>query len=257
MELAGEILTKYLSIFDGLPPVGEGDLRFGESLVKISTIALQYYCEKKLELQHQYPMPPTVRMQQGEAGHELVTAKAAPLTREEAVETALEEREKPTCIYEFNVGWIHNGIPIIGRVDEAWFRGGNVDLVVERKFSNSLRIYNPYHIQAQLYCLSLEGMGFNTDSTVYRIMVFKRTCYECEKLVDSSCDIFNLETKNYRCEQGEAMAFNYPFEKAEIIKELDWALGYWIKEREAIPTQNKAKCRVCDYKEVCENSLMK
>ncbi len=256
MELAGEILSKYLSVFKGLPPVGEGGLRFGESLVRISTIASQYYCEKKIELQYRYPRPPTVRMKQGAEGHELVTSEAAPLTREEALETALEVREKPVCLYEFNVGWKNMGIPIIGKVDEAWFRGGNVDLIVERKFSNSPRIYNPYHIQARLYCLGLEKMGFKTDSTIYRIMVFNRSCYQCNKLVNGSCNIFNPEIDEYECEQGKAIAFNYPYNKAEITDELNWAMEYWLKKREAVPTMNQAKCRVCDYKEICDSSLL-
>jgi len=61
--------------------------------------------------------------------------------------------------------------------------GGNPDskeMVVERKFSNSLKIYSPYHVQAQLYCLGLGEMGFNNTDTLYRIMVFKRSCYECD-----------------------------------------------------------------------------
>jgi len=38
-ELASEILSKYHSILDGLPPKGEGSLKFGKNLVKISSIA--------------------------------------------------------------------------------------------------------------------------------------------------------------------------------------------------------------------------
>ena len=47
--------------------------------------------------------------------------------------------------------------------DGAWFREGDVDLVVERKFSNNLAVYSPYHVQTQLYCLGLGEMGFNNE----------------------------------------------------------------------------------------------
>ena len=73
MDVEKDILSKYYSIFDGLPRKGEGELRFGLSLVRISDIASQYYCEKKIELQQEHPLPPSEKMIKGEAGHESVT----------------------------------------------------------------------------------------------------------------------------------------------------------------------------------------
>jgi hypothetical protein len=140
-------------------------------------------------------------------------------------------------------------------VDEAWFRGGNVDLVVERKFSNTLSVYSPYHVQAQLYCLGLGEMGFNNESTGYRIIVLKRSCHECKMLLDRSCPIFHLDRTDFSCEIGEAKAFTYPFDKERIINDLDWALGFWLNKRQAIPTKNPAKCRVCEYSGMCKSSL--
>jgi hypothetical protein len=196
-------------------------------------------------------------MIKGEAGYESVTELASQVSTGEAIQLAVEERETPICIYEFGIAWKYGGVPIIGRVDEAWFRGGNVDLVLERKFSDSLRIYPSYHIQAQLYCLGLEGMGFNTDNTGYRIMVLKRSCHECEKLKDNSCPIFNVKESIYACDNGGAFAQVFKFNKDEITKDLGWAVGYWMKEREAVPTKNKAKCRACEYGKMCVNSLLK
>jgi hypothetical protein len=142
-------------------------------------------------------------------------------------------------------------------VDEAWFRGGNVDLVVERKFSNTLSVYNPYHVQAQLYCLGLGEMGFNNKSTRYKIIVLKRSCYECEKLSDRSCPIFSLDMASFHCEKGAVRTFSYPFVKDKIMKDLDWALDFWTNTRPAIPTKNPAKCRVCEYSQMCKSSLAK
>jgi CRISPR/Cas system-associated exonuclease Cas4 (RecB family) len=252
MGIEKDILSRYRSLYDNLPAKRGGHLRFGNSLLRVSDIASQYYCEKKLQLRYEYPLPPTQRMIDGEAGHEAVTSLAEPLTREEAIEAAVEEREKPICLYEFNIGWKHKDVPIIGKVDEAWFRGGNVDLVVERKFSNSLKVYNPYHIQAQLYCLGLGEMGFNNGNTKYRIMVFKRSCYECHKLVDNSCPIFELGRAQFQCDMGVTRAYLYVFDKTTITRDLDWALEYWLCQRDAIPSQNKAKCKACEYNEICK-----
>jgi len=257
MDIAEQILSKYNTLFENLPEQGSGNLRFGRNLISVSAISGQYYCEKKLELESEYPLPPSERMLTGEAGHEAATSFAEPVSKEEGIALAVEEREEALPLFEFNIGWRHNGIPIIGRVDEAWFRSGNIDFVIERKFSNTLTVYQSYHIQAQLYCLGLGEMGFSTDPTAYRIVIFKRSCYECTKLIARSCPIFDVTNTDFRCEAGEVKAWIYPFNKEGIVSDLEWALGFWLCEREAIPTGTRAKCRVCEYNSICSESLVR
>ncbi len=257
MEIAEEILAKYDNLFENLPDQGKGNLKFGRSLVSISAISGQYYCEKKLEMENDHPLPPSKRMMEGEAGHEAATSFAEPVSKEEGIALAVQERGEALPLFEFSIGWKHNGIPIIGRIDEAWFRGGNVDLVVERKFSNRPKVYRDHHLQAQLYCLGLREMGFDTDSTDYRIMLLKRSCRDCEKLIKRSCPIFSVDRTGFHCDIGETIAFTYPFKEEEIVKDLDWALRFWLNERKAIPTKNRAKCRVCEYTNICDSALVK
>ncbi len=257
MDVAAEILRKYEGVFNNLPDKGMGKLRYGRSMLSISNIAQQFYCEQKLDMESEVPMPPTEQMKAGLAAHETAATIGLEISREQAITDAVKEREEAIFVCEFKIAWIHKGIPIIGMVDEAWFRGGNVDLVVERKFSNTLSVYSPYHVQAQLYCLGLGEMGFNNESTNYRIIVLKRSCHECEKLIDRSCPIFSLNRADFSCDRGEAKAFIYPFDKEKIIGDLDWALGFWLNKRQAIPTKNPAKCRACEYSEMCKSSLVK
>ncbi|MFC2032957.1 hypothetical protein ACFLUB_00290 [Chloroflexota bacterium] len=209
-------------------------------MVRVSDISAQYYCEKKLELKEEIPMPPTRRMQEGESGHEAITTLAEPITKEEAIQDALRTREKPVCMYEFKIGLKYKDIPIIGLVDEAWFKDGAVELLIERKFNNILSVYSPYHVQAQLYCLGLSEMGFDASNTEYGIMVFKPQCYNCEKLVDLSCQIFK-DSSSFSCDKGAAKTFVYPFNKERTLEDLDWALEYWKGERNAKPTANPQK----------------
>ncbi|KPK23308.1 MAG: hypothetical protein AMJ70_03840 [Dehalococcoidia bacterium SG8_51_3] len=257
MDIAEEILRRYEEIFSNLPDRGQGKLRFGRSMLSVSNIAAQYYCEQKLDMESEIPMPPTEEMITGGAAHEAAATIGLEVTKELSIADAVKEREEAISICEFKIAWIHKGIPIIGMVDEAWFRGGNVDLVVERKFSNNLSVYSPYHVQAQLYCLGLGEMGFNNRSTNYRIIVLKRSCHECEKLLDRSCPIFNPDRPDFSCGKGEAKAFIYPFDKQKIIGDLDWALDFWLNKRSAIPTKNPAKCRACEYSQMCKASLAK
>ena len=146
-------------------------------------------------------------------------------------------------------------MPILGRVDEAWFRSGNVELVVERKFTESLRPFDGHLAQARLYCLGLEGMGFDTPSTRHTILTFRRICHTCPKLVDRTCPIFEHDRKEFHCKKGQVRAFSYPFDRKRATDELDWALDYWLSKRDAIPSRKPAKCHVCRHKSCCEDSL--
>ncbi len=252
--LAGDILTRYERVVRAARS-GVSTLRFGRHTVAVSSIAQQFYCEKAVQLGIERPLAPTQEMRNGTTGHEAVAALGVPMTHEEAVSQALVEREKPLCIYEFRIGWQHNGVTVTGFVDEAWFRGGGVDLVAERKFSGSLGVYSTYHVQAGLYCLGLGEMGFDTSSTLYRINVFKRECYNCDRLASGDCAILSGETASYTCERGSCISQSFPFDREQVQNDLDWALQFWTGEREAQPTTSEARCRACRYKRVCDSSL--
>jgi CRISPR/Cas system-associated exonuclease Cas4 (RecB family) len=226
-------------------------------MVSISNIASQFYCEQKLDLASEYPMAPTEQMQKGIEAHESAATMGIAVSKEEAVKDAMAEREEAIFICEFKIAWIYNSVPIIGMVDEAWFRGGNVDSVVERKFSNTLTVYNPYHVQAQLYCLGLGEMGFKISSAMYKIMIFKPCCRQCNKLLDRTCPIFVLDGGKINCGKGEVVEHIYPMDKTRIRQDLDWALDFWLNKRQAIPTKNQAKCRACEYSGMCKPSLAK
>jgi CRISPR/Cas system-associated exonuclease Cas4 (RecB family) len=249
MDIADQILNQYNSVM-GRVYKSKRRLRFNRCSVSISSIAQQFYCEKALELSFEHPLPPTERMLQGEQGHESITSQAIPISKEESIKEAI--KEKRVCIYEFGIGWEHNGIPIIGLVDEAWFEEGSAVLVVERKFSNSLRVYEPYQVQAQLYCLGLGEMGFNNTNILYKIAVHNRRCHNCQKIESHSCPVLSGNANTYKCDLGEAMISVFRFDKQKAISDLEWASDYWLGKREAIPSRNPAKCRACQYRGLCK-----
>jgi hypothetical protein len=257
MDISKKILIEYNKVWDNLPK-GKGGLRFGRNAVSISLIAKQYYCEKALELDFMHPLEPTKIMQIGKEGHESATTTAETVTREQAIAHAVKEREKPVSICELGVAWVYKDVPIVGFIDEAWFRGGAVDLVIERKFSNNLSVYSGHHVQAQLYCLGLGEMGFDNENTNYQITIFKRICSECEKLADGNCPVLvpELDMSSYSCERGATSSHVFPFNKQKIFSDLDWALGFWTNKRKAIPTKKSTKCRSCRHNQICEASLI-
>lgn len=247
---AGEILDRYKQVYRSSRE-GEPLLRYGRRTVAVSTIAQQFYCEKAVQLSVERPRPPTSEMLSGIAGHEMVAALGVTMSPEQAVIEAVAAREQPLCIYEFRIGWTHNGVTILGFVDEAWFRGGHVDLVAERKFSGTLAIHTPYHVQAALYCLGLGQMGFSTEHSNYRITVFKRDCHRCGRLEAGDCPGTSMEADSYSCESGACTSQSFPFDSESAMRDLNWALEFWTMEREAEPTSNPSRCRYCRYRLVC------
>ncbi len=233
----------------------EPTLRYGRRTLAVSTLAQQFYCEKAVQFSIERPFAPTAEMQSGTAGHELVAALGAPMTAEEAVAAAIVERARPLCLYEFRLGWRYNGATILGFVDEAWFSGGNVELVAERKFSGSLAIHTPYHVQAGLYCLGLGEMGFATGSTQYRVSVFRRECHRCSRLAEGDCLLLAGGVPRQECEQGGGISEVFPFDRAQTLRNLDWAMEFWTGEREAEPTTNTGRCRSCRYRRICDPSV--
>ncbi|MBN1857016.1 MAG: hypothetical protein JW846_08700 [Dehalococcoidia bacterium] len=252
--LSKDILARYRSAVRAARD-RESTLRFGRHTVAVSSIAQQFYCEKALQYSIEKPLAPTLQMRNGTAGHEMAAALAAPMTHEEAIAEALVSREKPVCIYEFRIAWEHNGVTLTGFVDEAWFRGGNVDIVAERKFSGSPNIYSTYHIQAGLYCLGLGEMGFDTNRTIYRIDVFSRKCSNCERLASGECSILREDCHSYACDTGSSISQSFPFHRESVTEDLDWALQFWTGERDAEPTTSATRCRSCRYRRICDSSL--
>ncbi len=191
-------------------------------------------------------------MLSGIAGHEAVAALGVTMSPEQAVVEAVAAREKPLCVYEFRIGWTHGGVTVLGFVDEAWFRSGHVDLVAERKFSGTLAIHTPYHVQAGLYCLGLGQMGFSTERSNYRITVFQRDCHRCDRLKCGDCPGTAMEADSYSCDAGACMSQSFPFDRESAMRDLNWALEFWTMEREAEPTSNPSRCSYCRFRLFCD-----
>ena len=252
--LAQDILSRYREVLR-VSRERESLLRFGRRTIAVSSIAQQFYCEMALHLSILRPKRPTTEMQSGTAGHEAVAALGVPMTHEESIEQAIVERERPLCIYEFRIGWEHNGVPILGFVDEAWFQEGRVEMVAERKFSRSLGIYEPYHVQAGLYCLGLGEMGFDTSHAQYCVTVFQRECHDCAMLGSGDCPLQNGGTPSYQCERGAGISACYPFDSEKTVSNLEWALEYWTYDREPLATPSPRKCKSCRWKAHCDYSV--
>jgi hypothetical protein len=51
--------------------------------------------------------------------------------------------------------------------------------------------------------------------------------------------------------KGVLKVFLLTYDLQDAFKEIEWAQDYWLNKREAIPTTQAAKCRVCEFNDVC------
>ena len=55
--------------------------------------------------------------------------------------------------------------------------------------------------------------------------------------------------------RGFLKVFLLTYEVQDALKEIEWAQDYWLNKREAVPTTQVAKCRVCEFNDLCQSSL--
>src|SRR5262249_30336386 len=151
-------------------------------------------------------------------------------------------------------------------------------------FSGARQPFRDQEAQAELYALLAKCADFSTEELCFGVVLFPSagiggglqdaasTKAEMLRLCN---DDGALHTIHARCGQArEALllgrskkmtvkgdgwtAFLYRFDAAKAAKNLTWALGYWLGEREPIPVKRYPnKCFACPFNAVglCEHAL--
>jgi hypothetical protein len=97
-------------------------------------------------------------------------------------------------------------------------------------------------------------MGFDVSHLFCAIVVANPEARDkkglTQKVIDSVVKnglqdaVLNLE---------DARTYFNKFDETKAEQDLDWALGFWRKQGDAIPTNNPNKCVSCEYNEECNN----
>jgi hypothetical protein len=120
--------------------------------------------------------------------------------------------KKPVFALELLLLAKYKDLVLAGRPDRVLFENGFPLIIFEYKFSRSKRDYLSYHVQARTYGIIKEAV---------------------------------LTTEN-------AVIYLNKFNPNEAEQSLDWAIEFWNKQREAIPTRNPNKCKSCEYNVECD-----
>jgi CRISPR/Cas system-associated exonuclease Cas4 (RecB family) len=229
---------------------GSGKLRFNRSAIIASDIGSQYYCEKKVEMQYLHGEIETEEKNIGTEAHERLTDGSMKVKSEELWQKIFGE--KPIFALEMFLLAKYHDVIIAGKPDSVLFKGGKPLVVFEYKFSRSMADYPSYHAQAQTYGILLENMGFDTGRLFYAIVVAdpaSRGNSELRKKIVKT--VIENGPKEATISLENAMIYFCKFDELRSGKNVDWAIKFWNKTREAMATDNPNKCAKCEYQAEC------
>jgi len=233
---------------------GKGELRFDRFTIRASDVAGQYYCEKKIEMGYLYGEVETETKNQGTEAHENLLEGSEAVCREDLWK-AIYEKE-PVLALEWLLLAKYKNVMLIGTPDSVLFKNGFPLVVFEYKFSRSKRVYPSYRVQAGFYGILLKSNGFNTEKLFYAIVVADRRAKDDPNLKERVFDAIQKNgLKKAILPIENAVIYLNKFDRQEAESSLDWAIQFWKGQREAIPTTNQNKCRICEYKEKCKTLL--
>ncbi len=234
----------------------EGKLRFNRTFIIASDIAEQYFCEKKVEMKYLHGEIVTEAKTVGTEAHERLVEDAVEVKKEEFWEKIYAK--KPVFALELLLVALYDDVILAGRPDSVLFQNGEPRIVFEFKFSRSGIAYPSHHVQARTYGLLLENMGFNTDNLFYSIVVAdpaSRGDPDLQQKVMNAINEKRLEETMVSIEN--ANVYHYKFDRIAAEKNLNWALDFWKKSREALPATNSNKCLNCEYQTKCSRNHSK
>jgi len=220
--------------------------RHGVKAIPISRIAQQYYCEYKVDLSYRFGDVSTPEKERGKLLHD-IALHGEKIDMKDLVK---EITNTEIIVSNFPIVTKIYGEYVCGVADAVVFAYGFPIYVVELKTSRKRRriFYNEV-FQAELYALALQYIGF--DCNYLRLLIIKTDTVTRDLVQSVLNDIeFSLDdaTKNV-CYK----IYEYDWRKA--LEGYKWARDYWLGLRDPVPTTKKNKCKVCEYKEVCEYSL--
>lgn len=187
-------------------------------------------------------------------------ADAIKIKRQDTLRKIFTE-EIPLVFREMMLAGKHNGITIIGVADCVIFYKGFPLLLLDYKFKRKVTIYDDELLQAGLFSYLLNSMGFDTSHIRYGVVAADSELKGNRELSKIHHDIVS----KYRgqshidttIDDKQVFIALKQLDIQKFTRELDWALSFWMKQREPVPTKNERKCMKCDFKDTCQFSLVR
>jgi predicted RecB family nuclease len=229
----------------------EGQLRFNRKVVRVSDVADQYYCEKKVEMRYTFGRIENYEMTRGSQWHERLLDNMEKIKFKDIWKKIYEPN--PLYVSEIPLLTRYRDIIIAGVPDAIFFTSGVPFFLLEYKFTRSTSPSVSNRVQVGTYGLLLNKIGFNTDHLFHAIVLVDpslRTASNLRQNIFRS--IIKNGLKQAVLKTENAIIYTDRFDKEQAKKDLEWAIKYWQIQREATPTEDQNKCERCEYRFNCK-----
>ena len=241
----------------------DDNLRFrnGIKAIPASSIAEQLYCEMKIEHEYVNGEIETETKNEGTELHEKLLAMEE-ATIEEIIKGIGTQK---TFVASFPIAAKFQGLSLVGIPDAVVFEKSVPKYVLELKTTakgDTTRIYDSQKAQALIYGLLLESIGFDCSNLDLVIVRYRSTALSqkekskfLQRMVTSLLNksYLNLAVKS----RYEIVPHSLTYNKSNAVRVLNETRGYWLSERDPIPTTNPNKCKSCEFRDMCQFSLVK
>jgi hypothetical protein len=238
---------------------GRQELRHGASFVGVSKVAGQFYCEYKLENEFLFGQVPTESKEIGTGLHEELIP-TVPIDGETFAR--LVSRRRPSYAVIGVWGRLAD-LPLIGMPDHIIWTTGRPIWLVELKTTRGdpTPLWDDQLSQTLIYGALLERMGF--DCSELRLALVRIRTGEglddalkrrwITKVSDAlqSGRVDELEYENRGAMKVHLIKHDVAAAEASVRR----MQGYWLRQREPVPSSSVAKCRACEYSPVCAKTL--
>ncbi len=243
-------------------------LRHQQTVLPISTLSQQWYCEQKVDLSMRYPEaePASSAMKTGKEGHNQLETGAAPISKE-TLESGLA-KGKTFTLFEYPLQAAWEGIPIWGRPDLVQLGGRSAQMVIEFKFSKRATLFPSQQTQALLYGWLLQQNGFQVDDLLCAVVIFPPSLLESKSLPPDLLHALLKTVETYRTKALQKKVTSthrdqyntlhlFPFHPPTAKGRLRWAVQYWQGKRAPALNASPNKCRNCSFNAqgLCEQPL--
>ena len=235
---------------------GEAKLRFNRPFIRVSDIALQYFCEKKIQMMYLHGDVETETKILGAEGHKRLLQDSTEIK----MKTLWKEiyGKKPVLALEMLLLAKYQDVILVGRPDSILFVSGVPKIIFEYKFTKGESPFRTYHVQAQTYGILLRNMGFDTEKLLYAIVLTDPKAKDDKEL---GTRVYEATMKNGLegavLSVKNARIYVNKFDASKAERDLGWALKFWKNRRNASQTVNSNKCKSCEYTTLCEMNRRK
>jgi len=259
------------------------ELRYELDHLWPSEVADQMYCEYKVHLRRTHPEVqlglPSLEI--GEKAHTQLVSELPAVSPQQIDEAIRQGKRLALC--EWTLEGECLGVKLRGRPDLFSFEGRAARLTLDFKFSSATRVFPGQKLQAALYALLAQSMGFDASELCFGVVLLPRPgqlggLREALKFKEERLRALErpgLLTEIYeRCEdarlglllggrsrqvrRGEWRAELFRHGRGETERQLAPLLEFWRKQRDARPqTESGRKCTACPFNAagLCEFSL--